>query len=200
MSDILDQLILSLASLPGIGPKSAQKIGVHLIGDPKNRIIPLVQRLADAATKLKPCEVCGNLDETSLFPHYCRICLDDNRDGNLICVVESMAGLMAIERAGDYAGLYHVLGGLLSAIQGRGPKELRIAELLARVTEETEVIIALPVTMDGKITGDLIIQKIAEHGAPRRITILQPGIPVGSSIDALDDNTILAVMKARQPA
>ncbi len=201
MSDVLDQLILALATLPRIGPKGAQKIGVWLVGDPDRRIIPLVQKLADAATKLKPCCLCGNVDE--LQPSLeegprCQICANPDRDTGTICVVASMADLMAMERGG-YDGRYHVLGGLLSAINGVGPKDLLVDFLVARAKLDSEVILALPMTQDGQTTAAYIIDKLVAAGV-REVSRLLPGIPVGLGIDALADETITAALKSRQPA
>jgi len=157
---------------------------------------PLAQALADAGAKVRPCSTCGALDTRD----PCAVCANPNRDTGLICVVEEVGALWALERAGAYQGVYHVLGGLLSALDGVGPSNLRVGELLARAGQPDvrEVILALPATVDGQTTAHYIAERLAPSGVAA--TMLARGMPVGGELDWLDDGTIAQAMRARRPA
>jgi recombination protein RecR len=191
----LDQLIQLLAKLPGLGPRSARRAALHLVKRREALMEPLAAALAEAARTIRPCSRCGNLDTTD----PCAICADPRRDAATICVVEDVADVWAIERTGSYAGLYHVLGGMLSAIDGVRPEDLRIPLLLERVgAGATEIIIALDATVEGQTTAHYIADRLAPLGT--RVTRLAHGVPVGGELDYLDEGTLTAALKARRPA
>jgi len=156
---------------------------------------PLALAMAEAADRVKSCSICGALDTTD----PCAICADASRDQALICVVEEVGALWALERGGSFRGRYHVLGGLLSALDGRGPEALRTAELLDRVAAGgvREVILALPATVDGQTTAHYLTDRLAASGAS--VTSLARGVPVGGELDWLDDGTIAQALRARRP-
>lgn len=190
----IDQLIALLARLPGLGPRSARRAALYLLNHRDQVMVPLAQGIAAAAAAIAPCSVCGNLD--TIDP--CAVCSDETRDRASICVVESVADLWALERAGGYRGQYHVLGGTLSALDGIGPEDLSIPALLnrARATEGGEVILAMNATVDGQTTAHYIADRLADGGV--KITRLAHGVPVGGELDYLDDGTLVAAMRARR--
>ena len=189
----LDNLIQLLAKLPGLGPRSARRAALFLIKRRESLMEPLSLALADAARAVKPCSVCGNLD--TIDP--CALCNDPGRDAGLICVVEDVADLWAIERAHIFKGRYHVLGGTLSALDGIGPGELRIDALVQRVAAVPvrEVILAMNATVEGQTTAHYIIDRL--EGNPAQVTRLAHGVPVGGEIDYLDEGTLAAALSAR---
>lgn len=193
----IDRLIRRLARLPGLGPRSARRVALHLISNKENVMHPLVEDMADVANAIRLCAECGNWDTGET----CRICHDPKRDGSIICVVEHVADLWAMERAGVFGGYYHVLGGVLSAIDGVGPDALRIDRLVARLDkakeagEIKEVILALSATVDGQATAHYIVDCIAH--LPIKRTRLAQGVPVGGELDYLDDGTLAHALKAR---
>ncbi|MEL6317514.1 MAG: toprim domain-containing protein, partial [Pseudomonadota bacterium] len=156
--DAIERLIAQLAKLPGLGPRSAQRAVLHLARRPEERLAPLAQALAEVALHAAPCAQCGNID----IGEICRICRDPKRDMREICVVEDVGDLWAIERSGAFRGRYHVLGGVLSALGGVGPEDLRIPELLARAAGDgaerppAELILALSATVDGQTTAHVL--------------------------------------------
>jgi recombination protein RecR len=191
----LDQLIQLLAKLPGLGPRSARRAALHLLKRREALMEPLAAALAGAARTIRPCSRCGNLDTAD----PCAICADPKRDAATICVVEDVADVWAIERTGSYAGLYHVLGGMLSAIDGVRPEDLRMPLLLERVgAGAAEIIIALDATVEGQTTAHYIADRLAPLGT--RVTRLAHGVPVGGELDYLDEGTLTAALKARRPA
>ncbi len=190
----IERLIALLAKLPGLGPRSARRAALALLKRRDQLLTPLAQALSDAAEKVTVCSTCGSLDTRN----PCVICSDPNRDGGLICVVEEVGALWALERAGAYQGRYQVLGGLLSALDGRGPEALRIEDLIARAASAREVILALPATVDGQTTAHYLADRLAPSGVA--VTMLARGLPVGGDIDWLDDGTIAQAMRARRPA
>jgi recombination protein RecR len=192
----IERLIALLAKLPGLGPRSARRSALALLKRRDALLRPLAQAMAEAAERVMVCGVCGSLDTRD----PCAICADASRDGGLICVVEEVGGLWALERGGSYRGRYHVLGGLLSALDGRGPEALRVHELIARAGEGavTEVILALPATVDGQTTAHYLAERLAVTGVP--VTSLARGVPVGGELDWLDDGTIAQALRARRPA
>jgi len=194
MSEI-DRLIDLLAKLPGLGPRSARRAALHLLKRREALLEPLSLALAETAKRIRACSVCGNLDTTD----PCALCRDPRRDAELLCVVEEVSDLWAIERSGAFKGRYHILGGTLSALEGVGPEELRIATLLARVAEGKvrEVILALNATVEGQTTAHYIMDRLA--AAPVQITRLAHGVPVGGELDYLDEGTLTAALAARRP-
>jgi recombination protein RecR len=194
--DPVEHLIALLAKLPGLGRRSARRAVLKMLMEPEQRMLPLAEALRAAATAVRPCSVCGNLDATD----PCRICADPEREQGVICVVEGVADLWALERAHAHAGLYHVLGGTLSALGGVGPEELRIAPLLARVAGGgvREVILALPATVEGASTGHYLADRLRPTGV--QVTRLAQGVPIGGALDVLDDGTLAAALRARREA
>lgn len=191
----LESLIKRLSRLPGLGPRSARRAALHLLKNKETTMLPLAEELDHVARTIKTCVECGNLDLTD----KCRICYDSRRDATRICVVEDVADLWAMERAGIFSGVYHVLGGTLSALDGRGPKELGIERLVARAAniEEGEVILATSATVDGQTTAHYIGERLERDGMA--ITRLAHGVPVGGELNFLDDGTLTQAMKARRP-
>ncbi len=189
----LDTLIQLLAKLPGLGPRSARRAALFLIKRRESLMEPLALALADAARAVKPCSICGNLDTVD----PCALCSDSRRDPALICVVEDVADLWAIERAHIFKGRYHVLGGTLSALDGVGPGELRIDGLVQRVADVPvrEVILAMNATVEGQTTAHYIIDRLA--GTSAEVTRLAHGVPVGGELDYLDEGTLAAALSAR---
>ena len=211
----LDQLIQRLSRLPGLGPRSARRTALYLLKNRDQVMLPLANELDHAARKVRTCVDCGTLDLSDL----CTICQDSRRDSRRICVVEDVSDLWAIERAGIYSGLYHILGGTLSALDGRGPRELGIDRLVQRASHlsenqsdgqfETieplsidrlsdqmgEIILATSATVDGQTTAHYIAERL-EH-LPVQVTRLAHGVPVGGELNYLDDGTLAQAMKAR---
>ena len=190
----IDQLVAYLAKLPGLGPRSARRAALHLLKRREGLLKPLAGALEAAAEAIKPCGTCGNLDSQD----PCAICADPARDAGTICVVEEVADLWALERSGAYRGRYHVLGGLLSPLDGIGPEDLNIAGLIARADEASvkEVILAMSATVDGQTTAHYVADRLAESGAA--VSRLAHGVPVGGELDYLDDGTLSAALKARR--
>ncbi|MEM7446226.1 MAG: recombination mediator RecR [Pseudomonadota bacterium] len=190
----IDQLIALLARLPGLGPRSARRAALYLLNHRDQIMVPLADAIGAAADAIAPCSICGNLDTTD----PCAVCGDETRDRATICVVESVADLWALERAGTYRGLYHVLGGTLSALDGVGPEDLSIPALLnrARAIGNGEVILAMNATVDGQTTAHYIADRLADSGT--KISRLAHGVPVGGELDFLDDGTLVAAMRARR--
>jgi recombination protein RecR len=189
----LEKLIQLLAKMPGLGPRSARRAALFLIKRRESLMEPLALALADAARAVKPCSTCGNLDTVD----PCVLCRDPRRDPALICVVEDVADLWAIERAHIFKGKYHVLGGTLSALDGVGPSELRIDALVQRVADvpAREVILAMNATVEGQTTAHYIIDRLA--ASPVQVTRLAHGVPVGGELDYLDEGTLAAALEAR---
>ena len=192
----IERLIGLLSKLPGLGPRSARRAALALMKRRDQLLGPLSEALADARDRVKTCSTCGSLDTTD----PCTICADPSRDASQLLVVEEVGALWAMERGGAFRGRYHVLGGLLSALDGVGPTSLRINELLARVSsgEVREVILALPATVDGQTTAHYLAERLAHAGVS--VTMLARGVPVGGELDWLDDGTIAQALRARRPA
>jgi recombination protein RecR len=188
----LEALITQFAKLPGFGPRSARRAVLKLLQNPQTRMLPLANALTAAARAVRMCEICGNLD--SMDP--CGICADKNRDRRIICVVESVGDVWALERARAHQGLYHVLGGTLSALGGVGPEDLNFASLLPRIEPGMEVILALSATVDGATTAHWVADRLAQTGA--RITRVAQGVPIGGALDVLDDGTLGTALRARR--
>lgn len=192
----IERLISLLSRLPGLGPRSARRAALALLKRREQLMTPLAEAMAEAAARVRACSTCGALDTRD----PCTVCSDGSRDGALICVVEEAGALWALERAGAFRGRYHVLGGLLSALDGVGPEDLRIAGLVARVAAGgvREVILALPATVDGQTTAHYLAERLAGSGA--EVTLLARGVPVGGELDWLDDGTLTQALRARRPA
>ncbi len=191
----IERLIQLLSRLPGLGPRSARRAALHLLKRREALLDPLAEALVDAAAKVRTCSVCGNFDSSD----PCAVCADPGRDRTVICVVEDVSGLWAMERSGVYRGRYHVLGGVLSALDGVGPDDLNVERLVARArsAEVTEVILATGVTVDGQTTAHYVADRLAECGVS--VSGLAQGVPMGGELDFLDDGTIGAALRARRP-
>lgn len=189
----IERLIQLLAKVPGLGPRSARRAALHLIKKKDQLLVPLAASMAEAVDKVRVCSTCGNVD--SVDP--CTICTDPRRDSATIIVVEDVADLWALERSGALNARYHVLGGTLSPLDGIGPDDLTISQLVSRVAEGEvkEVILAVNATVDGQTTAHYITDRLA--GFETRVTRLAHGVPVGGELDYLDEGTIAAALKSR---
>ena len=191
----IDNLISLLARLPGIGPRSARRMALNFLKKPESLMKPLAESLITTANSIVNCKICGNLDTEEI----CSICDDKRRDISTIVVVEEIADLWALERASVHNGMYHVLGGTLSAIDGVGPEDLGINSLIERAKESevTEIILAMNATIDGQTTAYYITDQLNESGV--KISRLAHGVPVGGELDYMDDGTLQTALKSRQP-
>ena len=192
----IERLIQLMARLPGLGPRSARRAVLHLLKKKDALLVPLAATLREVGEGTHACSTCGNLDTSD----PCAICADPRRDETLLCVVESVADLWALERSGMFRGRYHVLGGTLSALDGIGPTDLNVDSLIGRVAEGgrvKEVIIATNATVEGQTTAHYITDRLQASGIA--ITRLAHGVPVGGELDYLDDGTLGAALKARRP-
>ncbi|MHA6325503.1 recombination mediator RecR [Roseivivax sp. CAU 1753] len=189
----IDSLIDLMAKLPGLGPRSARRAVLHLIRKRGLLLQPLAESMAEVSKTARECLNCGNIGMSDI----CEICADDRRATGLLCIVEDVADLWAMERAGVFSGRYHVLGGTLSALDAIGPDDLRIPRLLDRVSSEeiTEVILALNATIDGQTTAHYIADQLEGRVA---LSSLAQGVPIGGELDYLDDGTISAALNARK--
>ncbi len=189
----IESLIELMARLPGLGPRSARRAVLHLIRKRALLLAPLAQAMQEVAETARECLNCGNVGTTEI----CDICTADARATGQLCVVEDVADLWAMERAGVFKGRYHVLGGTLSALDAVGPDDLRIPRLIDRVRSEgiTEVILALNATVDGQTTAHYIADRLAGRV---RLTSLAQGVPIGGELDYLDEGTISAALNARR--
>ena len=192
----IERLVQLLSRLPGLGPRSGRRAALALLKRKEQLLEPLAAALADAAAKVRACSECGALDTRD----PCHTCADTGRDAGLICVVDEPGALWAMERGGAFRGRYHVLGGLLSALDGVGPEALRIGPLVSRAGAEgvREVILALPATVDGQTTAHYLAERLTPTGVT--VTSLARGVPVGGDLDWLDDGTIAQALRARRPA
>jgi recombination protein RecR len=190
----IDHLIQLLSKLPGLGPRSARRATLYLISRRESLLGPLSKAMALAAENVKTCHVCGNLD--TIDP--CTICNDTTRDQTMLCVVEDVSDLWALERSEAFRGKYHILGGTLSALDGVGPEELNVEGLLVRAKKPQiiEVILALNATIEGQTTSHYISDRLEEVGV--KISRLAHGVPVGGELDYLDDGTLSAALKSRR--
>ena len=197
----LQRLIALLAKLPGLGPRSARRVALSLMKRPETLLKPLAEAMLETARTMRQCDVCGNLDTQN----PCAVCCDTRRDRSMVCVVEDVSDLWAMERSGIYRGLYHILGGTLSALDGVGPDQLRIAGLLQRVAASRdtaipvrEVILALNATLEGQTTAHVVAEQLESSGIS--LTRLAHGLPIGGELDYLDDGTLIAAFHARAKA
>jgi recombination protein RecR len=189
----LEHLIRQLARLPGLGPRSAQRVAVHLLT--QEETLPQLQRaMLEVANTVQTCETCGNIG----LENPCHVCTDEARDRSQICVVEGVDDVWAIERSGAFNGQYHVLGGVVSALDGVGPDDLNMAGLLERAgaQEVQEIILALSASVDGQTTCHLVSQRLRPTGVA--VSMLAKGIPMGASVDYLDDGTLSLALEGRQ--
>ncbi len=189
----IERLIQLLARLPGLGPRSARRAALHLIRKRETLLQPLAEAMRAAGERIVVCSVCGNIDSRD----PCTICSDEKRDASTIVVVESVGDLWALERAGAIRARYHVLGGVLSPLDGVGPADLNLSSLAARVAAGGvgEVILAVNATVDGQTTAHYIFDLLA--GSSVKATRLAHGVPVGGELDYLDDGTLAAAMRQR---
>ena len=192
--DVIEQLCRKLARLPGLGPRSARRAALALLEEPVQKLQPLMDALQEAAEQVHICSICGNLDDMQ----PCRICTSPKRQAEILCVVERVADLWALERSGGFQGQYHVLGGTLSPIDGRGPGQLRMDSLARRVQEYeiTEVVLATPLTIEGQVTAQYVVDLLRPHRV--QITRLAQGVPMGGEFDYLDDATLKTALNARR--
>ena len=190
----IERLVQLLAKLPGLGPRSARRAALALLKRKETLLQPLAAALEETARTIKACTTCGNLDSTN----PCSVCADPRRDSSLICVVEDVADLWALERAGVFRGRYHVLGGTLSALDGRGPDQLNLGSLVERVRqgEIREVVLGLNATVEGQTTAHYVTDLIAPLAVS--VTRLAHGVPVGGELDYLDEGTLAAAFAARR--
>jgi recombination protein RecR len=190
----IDALIQLLAKLPGLGPRSARRAVLHLLKRRDTLMRPLAEALAETESQIRGCSICGNLDTVD----PCPVCADPGRDPTLLCVVEDVADLWALERSGAFKGRYHVLGGTLSALDGILPDDLSIGPLVQRVAAGgiQEVILALNATVEGQTTAHYLTDRLVDSGV--RVSRLAHGVPIGGELDYLDEGTLNAAMKARR--
>ena len=189
----IEALIELMAKLPGLGPRSARRAVLHLVRKRGQVLAPLAESMTRVAETARECLNCGNIATADICP----ICDSEKRQNGELCVVEEVADLWAMERAGVFKGRYHVLGGTLSALDAIGPEELRIPRLVDRITAEgvEEVILALGTTVDGQTTAHYIAERLQGRV---RVTTLAQGVPIGGELDYLDDGTITAALSARR--
>ncbi len=189
----IERLIQLLAKLPGLGPRSARRAALTLLKKRDMLLDPLANAMRDAAAAIRTCEVCGNLDTTS----PCALCRDTRREAHVLCIVEDVADLWALERAGVFRGKYHVLGGALSALDGVTPERLNVVGLIARVRDGIdEVILAMNATVEGQTTAHYLMDMLTASGV--KVTRLAHGVPVGGELDYLDEGTLSAAFKSRR--
>ena len=193
-SQEIEALSQALARLPGLGPRSARRAVLHLMKR-RQALDPLLAALRDVSERLSTCSTCGNLDTSD----PCGICLDSRRDDKLLCVVEEVADLWALDRSRLFPGRYHVLGGRLSALEGVRPEDLGIDKLVARVAAGgiDEVVLAMNATLEGQTTAHYLAERLEKF--PVRLTQLAHGLPVGGELDYLDEGTLAQALRARRP-
>ena len=190
----IEKLIKQVAKLPSLGTRSARRIVLQLLKKRETALLPLIESLQNVADNIKTCEICGNYDTTS----PCSVCASSSRDNKIICVVQDVADLWAMERVAQFKGKYHVLGGVLSALEGIVPEDLNIEALLQRVETDgvQELILALPATVDGQITSHYLSSRLKNTGV--KITTLAQGIPMGAELDYMDEGTLQLALNSRK--
>jgi recombination protein RecR len=191
----IEALVQAMARLPGLGPRSARRAVLHLLKKREATLTPLLRALEQVDARLSPCAICGNIDTSD----PCGVCSDSRRDARMLCVVEDVPDLWALERSRLFPGKFHVLGGRLSALDGVRPEDLRIDSLMSRVVtgEIDEVVLAMNATLEGQTTAHYLADRLSGH--PVRITQLAHGLPVGGELDYLDDGTLAQALRARRP-
>ena len=194
-SQEIEALSQALARLPGLGPRSARRAVLHLMKRRQTSLEPLLAALRDVADRLTSCATCGNVDTAD----PCSICRDPRRDDKSLCVVEEVADLWALDRSRLFPGRYHVLGGRLSALDGVGPEELTIEQLVRRVSAGgfDEVVLAMNATLEGQTTAHFLAERLGEY--PIRLSQLAHGLPVGGELDYLDEGTLAQALRMRRP-
>ena len=195
----IERLVQLLARLPGLGPRSARRAALHLLKRRETLLDPLVRSLTEVSASIHACSICGNLDSSD----PCAVCNDPRRDAGLVCVVAEVGDLWALERSGAFKGRYHVLGGMLSALDGVGPDKLSIGALVERARSGAvrEAILALDATVDGQTTAHYVADRLADIeglATPVKVSRLAHGVPVGGELDYLDEGTLSAAFKARR--
>lgn len=192
-SDI-EKLVKLVAKLPSLGTRSSRRIVLQLLKKRETLFLPLIEAMQDVAEKIQTCEICGNFDTSS----PCSICASNVREPNTLCVVQDVADLWAMERVSFFKGKYHVLGGILSALDGVAPEDLTIEQLAVRIRNEgiKEVILALPATVDGQITAHYLVSRLKDHEV--KISTLAQGIPMGAELDYMDEGTIQLALNSRK--
>lgn len=190
----IEKLIKLVAKLPALGQRSARRIVLQLLKKRESLFLPLISAMQDVAQNVKTCEICGNYDTES----PCPICASTTREDSVICVVQDVADLWAMERVSFFKGKYHVLGGILSALDGVSPEDLNIEKLFYRIQKDgvKEIILALPATIDGQITANYLIQKLKNFDV--KISTLAQGIPMGGELDYMDEGTIQLALNSRK--
>ncbi len=190
----VEQLVQYLAKLPGLGPRSARRAVLHLIKRQDGLLKPLIKAMDEVAREIRTCSTCGNVDTND----PCAVCTDARRDHTIICVVEDVADLWALERTAVFKGVYHVLGGTLSALDGVGPDDLNIPTLVRRTDSDgvAEVVLALSATVDGQTTAHYIADSLNRETI--NVTALAHGVPVGGELDYLDEGTLTTALRARR--
>ena len=191
----IDKLINDISKLPGLGRRSAQRIALFLLKNKDKNLLPLIDSLNFSYKKIIECRECGNID----MQNPCNICSQNSRDNSTICIVEDISDLWTFEKVGFYRGLYHVLGGSLSAIQGIGTDDIKLNNLLKRIEDRNikEIILALSTTMEGQTTSFVIADKL-EIFKDLNITRLAQGIPMGGEVHYLDENTLNTAFQSRK--
>jgi recombination protein RecR len=191
----IEQLTQALARLPGLGPRSARRAVLHLMKKREGAMLPLLRALEQVNEKLSTCTICGNVDTHN----PCAVCADPRRDARMLCVVEEVSDLWALERSRLFPGKFHVLGGRLSALEGVRPEDLTIAALIDRVALGgiDEIVLAMNATLEGQTTAHFIAERLETY--PVRLTQLAHGLPVGGELDYLDDGTLAQALRARRP-
>ena len=194
-SSEIESLVQALARLPGLGPRSARRAVLHLLKKREVAMVPLLRALEQVNERLATCSACGNVDTAD----PCTICTDPRRDPRMLCVVEEVADLWALDRSRLFPGRYHVLGGRLSALEGIRPEDLAIDSLIRRIAEGgiDEVVLAMNATLEGQTTAHYIADRIGQY--PVRLTQLAHGLPVGGELDYLDEGTLAQALRARRP-
>lgn len=190
----IEKLIKLVSKLPSLGTRSARRIVLQLLKKRENLLMPLIDAMQNVADNVQTCKICGNFDTTS----PCSICTSELRENGILCVVQDVADLWAMERVSFFKGKYHVLGGILSALDGITPEDLNIEQLIARIGQEDikEVILALPATVDGQITAHYLVSRL--KGFEIKVSTLAQGIPMGAELDYMDEGTLQLALNSRK--
>lgn len=190
----IEKLIKIVAKLPSLGTRSSRRIVLQLLKKRESLFLPLIEAMTVVSENIQTCEICGNFDTTS----PCSVCASEKREDTTLCVVQDVADLWAMERVSFFKGKYHVLGGVLSALDGVAPEDLNIDSLLSRVKKNgvKEIILALPATVDGQITSHYLVSKL--KGEEVKVTTLAQGIPMGAELDYMDEGTIQLALNSRK--
>lgn len=190
----IEKLTKLIAKLPSLGTRSSRRVVLQLLKKRESLFLPLIESLQEVAANIKTCEICGNYDTVS----PCSVCASEKRESTTLCVVQDVADLWAMERVSFFKGKYHVLGGVLSALDGVAPEDLNIETLLLRIKKDAvkEVILALPATVDGQITSHYLVSRLKDENI--KVTTLAQGIPMGAELDYMDEGTIQLALNSRK--